>query len=73
MLIKNRLIKISCCSVESVFGSDQNIHLMSSLPEMMRFDLTLTTCTLESMINYGFKEKGKKRTKNDNLYKLRLT
>jgi len=63
MLIKFDIIKISYCGVGPVLGSAQNVHLISNLPEMMRLDRTLIICTLESMTNYGFKEKVKKRRK----------
>lgn len=70
MLTKSDIIKISFCGVGPVLGSAQNMHLISSLPEMMMLHLALTICILESMTNYGFKEKVKKTTKKKNLCKL---
>ena len=46
------------------------MHLNSSLPEEMILDLTLIMYTLESMVNYGFKDKVKKTTEKENLCKL---
>lgn len=70
MLIKSDIIKISFCGVGPVLGSAQNVQLISSLPEMMRLDLPLIICRLESMTNYGFKETVKKTTKKKNWCKL---
>lgn len=64
------LIKFFYCGTGPVSGFGQNVRLNSSLPEEMILDLTLIMYTLESMVNYRFKDKVKRTTEKATLCKL---